>query len=135
MAFIQWDNSLSVGVAEIDKQHQKLVQLINDLGDAMKQGKGQVVMGGILNELVTYTQVHFGHEEKYFVQFQYPETYSHKQEHAAFVKKATELKDGFEKGQIGLSLQVMDFLCDWLKKHIKGTDQKYSKFFNDKGLK
>ena len=135
MAFIQWETGLSVGVAEIDKQHQKLIQLINDLGDAMKQGKGQEAMGRILNELVSYTQVHFGTEERYFAQFQYPETYTHKQEHVAFVKKAVELKDGFAKGQIGLSLQVMDFLCDWLKKHIKGTDQKYTKFFNEKGLK
>ena len=41
MAIIQWNDSLSVNVVEIDKQHQKLVAMINDLNDAMRQGKGK----------------------------------------------------------------------------------------------
>ncbi len=53
MALIQWDGSFSVKVAEIDQQHQKLVSMINDLNDAMKQGKGKDVLGKIVNELVS----------------------------------------------------------------------------------
>ena len=45
MALIQWNDSLKVGVAEIDKQHQKLVDMINDLHDAMRQGQGNAVPG------------------------------------------------------------------------------------------
>lgn len=40
MPLIQWNESLSVGVVEIDRQHRKLVELINDLNNAMRQGKG-----------------------------------------------------------------------------------------------
>ena len=135
MALIQWNDSFSVKVAEIDRQHQKLVSMINDLGDAMKQGKGKDVLGNIISGLVSYTATHFKTEEKYFDQFGYPETDSHKKEHAAFVKKVTDFKDGFEKGKLGLSIKVMNFLSDWLKNHIKKTDMKYSQFFNEKGLK
>jgi hemerythrin len=42
MSLIQWNDRLSVHVAEIDGQHQKLVGMINDLNDAMRQGKGNV---------------------------------------------------------------------------------------------
>lgn len=135
MALIQWNDSFSVKVAEIDRQHQKLVSMINDLSDAMKQGKGKDVLGNIISGLVSYTATHFKTEEKYFDQFGYPETDSHKKEHAAFVKKVTDFKDGFEKGKLGLSIKVMNFLSDWLKNHIKKTDMKYSQFFNEKGLK
>lgn len=135
MALIQWDVSFSVKVAEIDQQHQKLVSMINELNDAMKQGKGKDVLGKIVNGLISYTATHFNTEEKYFDRFGYPETDSHKKEHAAFVKKVSEFKDGFEKGKLGLSIELMNFLSDWLKNHIKVMDMKYSQFFNEKGLK
>ena len=135
MALIKWDDSLSVKVAKIDLQHQKLVWMINQLSDAMKQGKGKDVLGKIVNDLIGYTATHFKTEEDYFNQFRYPETDSHKKEHIAFVQKVTEFKDGFEKGKLSLSIEIINFLSNWLQNHIKGTDKKYSQFFNGKGLK
>lgn len=135
MALIQWNDSFSVKVAEIDQQHQKLVYMINELNDAMKQRKGKDVLGKIINGLVNYAATHFNTEEKYFDRFGYPETDSHKKEHVAFVKRVSEFKDGFEKGKLGLSIEVMNFLSEWLKNHIKVNDMKYSQFFNKNGLK
>ena len=135
MALINWNDSFSVNVAEIDRQHQKLVSMINELNDAMRQGKGKAVLGKIVNGLISYTATHFKTEEKYFDQFGYPETDSHKKEHSAFVRKVTDFKDEFEEGKFGLSVEIMNFLSDWLQKHIKATDMKYSQFFNEKGLK
>jgi hemerythrin len=45
MSIIQWDESFSVNVAEIDKQHQRLLEMINELYDAMRQGRGKVIIG------------------------------------------------------------------------------------------
>lgn len=135
MAVIQWSNDLSVNIAEIDRQHQKLVAMINDLSDAMRQGKGKDILGRTLNELIDYAATHFKTEENYFDQFKYPATISHKKEHTDFTRKVTDFKQGFESGKIGLSVEVMSFLGDWLRGHIKGVDQKYSSFFNEKGLK
>jgi len=135
MALIQWDSSFSVNIAEIDTQHQKLIGMINELNDAMRQGKGKDVLGKILNGLIAYAGTHFKVEEKYFDQFGYPEGSSHKSEHAAFVRKVAEFKSGFDNGKLGLSVEVMSFLSDWLKTHIKGNDKKYTPFFNAKGLK
>lgn len=135
MALFQWDSSFSVDVAEIDKQHQKLVEMINNLNDAMKQGKGKDVLVKIFGELFTYAGNHFATEEKYFEKFKYPAAASHKLEHTNFVKKVSELKDGFDSGKISLTIEVMNFLKDWLKGHIQGTDKKYGPFFNANGLK
>ena len=110
MALIQWDGSFSVNVAEIDKQHQKLVALINNLNDAMKQGKGKEVLGKILGELFTYAGSHFATEEKYFDRFAYPAAASHKLEHSDFVKKVSEFRESFDSGQLALTIQVMNFL-------------------------
>ena len=135
MSLITWNDRLSVKVAEIDQQHKKLITMINELNDAMKVGKGKDALGAIVNNLIVYTMTHFKTEEKYFAQFGYPDTDQHKKEHEAFVKKVSDFKDGFENRKISLTIEVMDFLSDWLKNHIMGTDKKYSQFFNEKGLK
>jgi hemerythrin len=135
MAVMQWNANLSVGVAVIDNQHQRLLAQINELSEAMKQGKGKEVLGKILTNLISYTVTHFQAEEKYFDLFRYPETSIHKREHVAFVKKVSDFKEGFEKGKLSVTIELMDFLSDWLKDHIQGTDKKYTQFFNAKGLK
>lgn len=135
MALMEWDNSFSVNVAVIDNQHQKLFYMINELHDAMKQGKGKDIIGIIINKLFAYAGSHFTTEEKYFDQFKYPEAAVHKIDHIEFVKKISEFKSGFDNGKITLSIEVMNFLRDWLKNHIKVVDKKYGSFFNEKGLK
>ena len=135
MAFMDWNSSLSVNIVEIDNQHKKLVGMINELSDAMKARKGNEVIGKILNGLVDYTKTHFAAEEKYFAQYGYPDTAAHKQEHATFINEINKFKQDFESGKLSISIDVLKFLSNWLVTHIKGTDQKYSKFLNDKGVK
>jgi hemerythrin len=135
MAFIQWNDTYSVQVAELDQQHQRLIALINELHEAMQQGKGKDALHNTLDGLVSYTVVHFRAEEKYFEKFGYPETRSHKLEHTMFEKQIADFKQDFTAGKLGVSISVLNFLRDWLMNHIKGTDKKYSQFFNGKGLK
>jgi hemerythrin len=135
MSLIIWDSSLSVNVAEIDTQHQKLVNMINELHDAMRSGKGKDVLGKIITGLISYTDSHFKVEEKYFAQFRYPDAASHIKEHTAFVKKVSDFQHDFEAGRLTVSIDTLYFLRDWLQGHIKGTDKKYSSFFHEKGLR
>ncbi|HOJ43227.1 MAG TPA: bacteriohemerythrin, partial [Syntrophorhabdaceae bacterium] len=97
--------------------------------------KGKDILGSIIDGLVNYAATHFATEEKYFDMFKYPDAPNHKKEHADFVKKVGEFQDGFKKGNLALTIEVMHFLKDWLTKHILGTDKKYGPFFNEKGLK
>ena len=134
MALIQWNNGYSVNVAEIDQQHQTLIRMINELNDAMSQGKGKEVLGRIIGGLTAYTGTHFATEERYFDRFGYPDADSHKQNHAAFVRKVGDVREKFRKGQLGLTIEILDFLSDWLGEHITRSDRQYGPFFNQKGL-
>ena len=134
MELMKWDESFSVNVKEIDEQHQKLVAMINALHAAMKEGKGNDVLGGILGRMAEYTVFHFETEEKYFDEFHYEKTDEHKAQHKAFVDKVIGFKKELSEGSLSLSIDVMNFLVDWLKNHIKGADKAYSKCFNEHGL-
>jgi len=135
MALITWNDNLSVNVQEIDLQHKKLVGMLNDLHEAMLQGKGSEAMGKIINDMIDYAGVHFQTEEKYFVKFGYLEAGSHKREHADFVNKVNKFNQEFNKDSFTLTFNVLQFLSDWLKNHIMIVDKKYSSFFNEKGLR
>lgn len=135
MAYIILDEKYSVGVKETDLQHKKLVELINSLHDAMKEGKGKDVLARVLQELVKYAASHFATEEKYMTQFNYPGYSAHKAEHEKFVAKVVDFQKDFDSGKAVMTLEVMSFLKDWLVKHILGTDKKYGPFFNEHGLK
>ncbi len=135
MAIIKWDNTMSVNIAEIDGQHQKLVAMINELDDAMRQGKGKEIVSTIVSGLISYTRTHFGTEERLFQQHGYPEAEEHKKEHADFAAKAVQFQKDYESGKMGLTIQIMTFLSNWLQHHIKVVDKKYSGFLNAKGVK
>lgn len=134
MAMIQWNEKMSVNVAEIDEQHQYLVSLLNDLSDAMELGRGRDITGQILVRLSEYATVHFRTEEQYFKQFNYAEAEFHILEHEAFTRNVQEFKTMFEVRKLGISVKVLNFLREWLLGHIMKTDKQYSEFFNAKGL-
>ena len=135
MTLIHWDNSFSVNVAEIDRQHERLVAMINELNDAMLQGKAKEVLGPLINRLFHYAETHFKTEETYFQRFGYPDAESHKREHADFVAKVRDFKGQFDKNLLGLSVEMLIFLSDWWRRHIKVVDKQYGPFFNAHGLK
>ncbi|RJQ57474.1 MAG: hemerythrin [Stygiobacter sp.] len=134
MALIQWNSTLSVNITQIDNQHMKLVELVNTLHDRMKEGKGKAALSGILNELTNYTVYHFKTEEDLFRKYNYPQTDAHLKEHDALVQQVVKLKADFDNCKSVLTLDVMNFLKDWLTVHIMGNDKAYTPFLKSQGI-
>lgn len=134
MPLMTWNDQLSVNIKQVDSQHMKLVELLNNFHDAMKLGKGKEVMGKTFSELLDYTAYHFGTEEDFFKKYGYPGSASHKKEHGALTKQALELSDRFSRGEPVISAETMTFLKNWLNDHIVGSDKKYGPFLNAKGV-
>jgi hemerythrin len=132
---VKWDSSYSVGITEIDQQHQILISMINELYDAMVQGKSRDALEKILDGLASYTIEHFATEEKLFDKYDYPWAITHKAEHQAFAQKVTSFIQEYKQSKYGLTNQLLSFLSDWLKNHIIGKDKTYSYFFVNKDLK
>ena len=126
MAFMSWEEKFSVGIATIDAQHKKLIDLINELHDARLKGKSSEALTHIFGELATYTVEHFALEEKYFEQSKYPATPAHKAEHEALRNKVKELQQAMDGQKYPFTMELMHFLREWLQKHILGSDKAYS---------
>jgi hemerythrin len=135
MAFVQWDQKLSVGIAQIDMQHKKLVSMVNEMYQAMSEGKGNDAVGKVVNDLIAYTKTHFAAEEKLMQSNGYPDFAAHKAVHDKMTQQVVQIQADFQAGKVALSTKVAAFLKDWLVKHIMGTDQKYAPFLHGKGIK
>jgi len=123
MAFINWDNSFSVGVDDIDKQHQKLIELINELHDAMMCGKDDTVLESVLASVADYTDYHFRFEESLMDETAYPESAQHKAAHQELKTRLQELQADFPFHKPGANMRVMEFLQNWLIGHVITADQ------------
>lgn len=134
MAFVTWNESYSVHVRQIDDQHKKLIEIINELFEAMKQGKGNDILGTVFNELIQYTKVHFSTEENLMKIHHYPKLAEHKKLHEKLVQEVVEMHNQFKAGNVALSIKVGNFLKDWLINHIKQTDLEYSHYFKKIGV-
>jgi len=125
MALVTWSARYELKIPEVDSQHRRLIEMINDLDSAMQQGQGKIAVGRILDGFVAYTQYHFGREEQLMDAVRYPGSARHQREHIAFITRLIDLRDGHRKGQIALSIGAMSFLSDWLVSHIQGTDREF----------
>lgn len=134
MAFFTWDDKYSVGIKELDYQHQQLISMLNDLYAAMQEQKANDILGSILVKLVNYTKNHFATEEKYFAQYGYPDAANHIKEHVSFTGQVLKFKEDFDAGRTTMSVSVTSFLKNWLISHISGTDKKYTPYLSSKVL-
>ena len=135
MPLMTWSEKISVGVAELDEDHKKLVAMLNQLFDAINSGHGKESLGKTLDELIAYAVMHFAHEEKFFAQTGYPDAAAHRQEHEKFKRQVLEVQQKCKNGGSGtLSLELMNFLKNWLVDHIQGNDKKYGPYLNSKGI-
>ncbi|MDD5674977.1 MAG: bacteriohemerythrin [Chitinivibrionales bacterium] len=135
MALMEWSDSYSVSIASIDEQHKKLVGMVNALNEAMATGKSKEGLQKTLTELINYTVEHFSYEERLFAQHGYLETVKHAGEHKKLAGQVLDFDKKFKAGELMLSIQMMNFLKDWLITHIGGSDKKYSGFLISKGVK
>ena len=134
MALITWDQSYSVSVRRLDEQHQKLLALINELHEAMRQGQGQAIVQDTLRQLATYTVTHFRAEEELLRKANYPGLAEHRAEHQKYVARVNEFAEDLKAGRNTSSIAVLGFLKDWLAEHILRTDRSYAAFLSAKGV-
>ena len=135
MPLLTWNDDYSVHIDEIDEQHKLWVRMLNDLHDAMKAGKGKDKVGETLSGLVNYTKVHFAKEEELMRSAGYRYFAEHKRIHEDMVKEVESLLTRYKSGELVITLEVMQFLKNWLSEHILLTDKNYGPYLNSRGIK
>lgn len=131
---IEWTEDLAVGVLEIDNQHKELFRKIDQLLEACNQCRGKEVVGETIRFLGDYVIEHFGNEERYMKQYNYPESAGHMEQHRQFIDSFQELKRKFESDGPGTHIVIMTnrAVIGWLNHHIRNVDKLLGEFLKTK---
>lgn len=123
---IIWTDSLSVNNLEIDHQHKKLIQLINDLIDKDELGPiPQESFESILTKLTDYSLQHFKDEEAYLKEIRYPGLSDQINKHEEFILKIALFNFDYLNKNPSVQNETVIFLKDWLLNHVTREDMKY----------
>jgi len=124
---IQWTEALSVGVPDIDAEHQHFFGLVNELNKAVRERRADILsLNKMLREILAVARAHFAHEEQLFAHHGYPGHEHHAEEHEALLKTLDTLLTGLrddtpETEWIVAGLKIRDALVE----HVFEEDMKY----------
>ena len=129
MPRIEWNESLELNIPEIDEQHRRWVDIINNLHDSlMSHGGAHNLTDKILNDMIDYCRFHFSFEEEYMRKIGYPHSADHKNMHNAFMQNLMNKLQQERGGGLVLNTEIMKVLTGWLQSHIQEEDKKYCEF-------
>ncbi len=131
---LEWLDSYSIAIEEIDLQHKKLLSIANELydlstGDSSKY-KNEVSKA--LKKLTDYTEYHFSYEEGFQTKYGYPQTDFHKMQHDQFIKQVNAQIQKLTSPSQDDGLSFYDFLVKWVLSHIAKSDKVWADFVVEK---
>jgi hemerythrin len=130
MALMEWKDSYSVGVDQMDADHKRLIAIINKVDEADKAGKS---VQWVLEELRSYTEYHFKAEEERMKAAGYPDIEEHMREHKAFIQWLMTVERTYNlapDAHFHIAESVNQYLSDWLTHHILLVDMQYKGVLN-----
>jgi hemerythrin len=133
-SFLVWDDANNTGIDQLDEDHKKLLNMINNLRSSTLCNTGEEFERRTLQELVDYTESHFVREEQLMQEYGYPDYEGHKAQHDQMAQYVAGFVKRYDEQGNKVLPDVMDHLTRWLIQHINGTDMKYADFFKQEGV-
>ena len=122
MTIAHWSPNLSVGVEELDSDHQGLIDVLNQLDAEVGRSAGHDSIARILDELISHTEAHFRREEEIMARERYPDAEHHAMVHQALIEEIQEFRKDFDEG-MEIGPEITEFIKGWLVGHIMESDK------------
>ena len=131
---IEWQDHLSVGVAEIDRQHKQLFDKFNAFLAASGAGQGAEDVSRLFWFLTAYVATHFADEELLQKRIGFPDYPKHREQHLAFTREVAGLKERLaSEGPSGELISTATLtMTGWLIEHISGMDRAIGRFLKER---
>ena len=134
MPIVSWCDEYSVNVREMDDQHQRMLELVNNLHTVVESCIDKSELKDMLAELVEFTRVHFSAEERLMEKYEYPDFLKHRHEHELLLRHMDHLVAAVSSGKYPTFYSDYDVSTDWALIHIAESDKALGAFLNAKNV-
>lgn len=124
-----FDAEFRLGIAQIDNEHIKLVDMLNEVHFLLSAGKREEARLFFSETLSAYVQEHFANEERFMAGIGFPNLDAHHKIHENFKNSFQELKPRIESYDEAAFRQALTDAFTWLITHIGKTDRRYATFY------
>jgi hemerythrin len=131
MTVIKWLEGYNTEVAQFDREHHKLVELIDVMYRAVRDKEGKETAQRACTELIAYTIYHFENEELAMLAANYPELEAHKEEHRRLKAEVQVLEQRLDTSFPEAASELYRFLRQWLVNHIQDCDKRYGPYLKE----
>jgi len=123
----------STGNEAIDQQHTKILELLAQASESIKNGKDEktLTFSEFISALKTYSHTHFQSEERQMEKINYPKLQDHKKLHAEFEGKVNALNSKKRVGEQEKMKELALFLKEWFVGHIVENDLPFGIFWKE----
>jgi len=129
--FVEWDSQYSIGMPEIDRQHKKLMKILNDTIKHSNGNKNDEMryFNRTVRKAEKYLKMHFETEERILSKTGYNKLEEHKAEHNKFYEEIRKSNEEIENNIKDINLfDATAYIKEWLLNHIKNYDKKADQF-------
>lgn len=130
LEMIEWDQKYSLHVDEMDSEHQKLLNHMNELINTLNQRADTQQVQAAFTKMAEFAIEHFKHEEEFMEKTGYPDLASHRKVHENLINRVNKIGQSLSTGQID-PIEIISFLKSWLFTHILGVDTKYGQHYKE----
>lgn len=133
MPILSWDERFEVGITEMDRQHKKLIGMLNSAYWAITEEQEQEMVRELLGAMREYAMEHFLTEERLMQQHDYPDQDEHKKAHSQFMLKVMLSEEQCRDKDENIDpIGLFRFLSKWLTDHILSTDKELAVFLQSR---
>jgi len=115
----------------IDSEHRIQVGLLTALRQFIDDGEPGERVNEILEQLISYTELHFMSEQLLMRLYSYPGYDDHVRDHELMTEQVHQIKENYQAGEQSLSMDVVDTMTEFLLGHIKGRDHALGQYLSE----
>jgi len=120
----------SLDLSSIDNEHRIQIGLLNALYDSVNDKKPASEINQILNQLTTYSELHFMSEELLMRMYAYPDYDDHVHDHEAMTEYLNDIMKTVTAGNDSMALKTASDMRQFLVSHISTRDEALSEYLN-----
>ena len=125
------EQNCKLDIPVLDAQHKQIISCLSDLVQAIRQGCSSRDIKEFFTRIELYTVRHFGLEEKYMAESNYPGLEKQRQAHQYFISRFGRVVDEYKESGMTSSVvnSLRQELTEWVKNHVTGLDQEFGAYF------